>query len=317
MNDKILEISKVTKVYKSNSIIRKITSKNSNGIVLENVNFSLERGKIYGLIGRNGSGKSTLIKIIAGISNATEGRIRIFGEDDEENLRQARKAIGFLIEEPALHFGMTAKENMQLFQKIKGISDNSSIDEILKMVKLHDCNKKKVRNFSLGMKQRLGVALALVGNPEILILDEPMNSIDPYGVVEIRNILKKICSERNITMLVTEHDLNNLYLLATDYIIIDKGHIKDEITLEQLKEKCKKYILLRTDEPERMACILEDVLKTTNYRVMPDKSIRLYDDIDEVELLARTFLEKKLLVTNLSYECGTLEDYFLSVVRRA
>ncbi|NOW57546.1 ABC-type multidrug transport system ATPase subunit [Clostridium saccharobutylicum] len=191
MNNKILEICKVTKVYKTNSIIRKITNKNSNGIVLENVNFSLEKGKIYGLIGRNGSGKSTLIKIIAGLSNATQGKIRIFGEDDEENLRQARKAIGFLVEEPALHFGMTAKENMQLFQKIKGISDNSSIDEILKMVNLHDCNKKKVRNFSLGMKQRLGVALALIGNPEILILDEPMNSIDPYGVVEIRNILKK------------------------------------------------------------------------------------------------------------------------------
>ncbi|NOW57547.1 ABC-type multidrug transport system ATPase subunit [Clostridium saccharobutylicum] len=118
-------------------------------------------------------------------------------------------------------------------------------------------------------------------------------------------------------MLVTEHDLNNLYLLATDYIIIDKGHIKDEITLEQLKEKCKQHILLHTDEPERMACILEDVLKTTNYRVMPDKSIRLYDYIDDVKLLARTFLDKKILVTNLSCECATLEDYFLSVVRRA
>lgn len=317
MNDKILEISNITKVYKTNTIIRKITKNNSNGIVLENVSFSLEKGKIYGLIGRNGSGKSTLIKIIAGLSNATEGKIRIFGEDGEENLRQARKKIGFLVEEPALHFGMTAKENMQLFQTIKGISDTGSIDEILKMVNLHDCNKKKVRNFSLGMKQRLGVASALIGNPEILILDEPMNSIDPYGVVEIRNILKKICTERNITMLITEHDLNNLYMLATDYIIIDKGHIKDKITLDQLKEKCKKYILLRTDEPERMACILEGVLKTTNYRVMPDKSIRLYDYIDEVNLLAKTFLDKKILVTNLSYECGTLEDYFLNVVRRA
>lgn len=312
MNNNILEVINITKTYENNTLLSKVKKK--NGIVLENVSFSLEKGKIYGLIGRNGSGKTTIIKIIAGLSKPTEGKVRIFGGDDEESLRQARSKVGFLVEEPALHFGMTAKENMQLFQTIKGISDIGNIDEILRLVNLHECGKKKVRNFSLGMKQRLGVALALIGNPEILILDEPMNSIDPYGVVELRNILKKICIERNITILITEHDLNNLYMLATEYIIIDKGHIKDKITLDDLQEKCRKYILLRTDEPERMACILEEDLKTTNYRVMPDKSIRLYDYIDDVRVLAETFLDKRILVTNLSYECGTLEDYFVSVV---
>lgn len=219
-----------------------------------------------------------------------------------------------MIEYPSLDLSMTAKENIKFHRIMKGIPDEEIEDELLKLVNLAGTGNKKAKNFSLGMKQRLGIAIALLGNPELLILDEPINGLDPIGVVEIRNLLKKLCEEKQITILISSHNLPEMYQTATNYIIIHKGEIKQELALDELEEKCKHYILIASTEPEKLASILEMKLKTTNYKAMPDKSIKLYDYIDEKERIARTLFENKIIVTNFSSEGDTLEDYFVSVV---
>lgn len=301
MSEDILMVENLTKEYK-------------NIKALDNVNISLERGKIYGIIGENGAGKTTLIRMIAGLGEPTYGEIILFGHKEKEELKNQRKRIGYLIETPSLYLDMTAKDNMKLHRTIKGIPDMEMDEEILKLVGLESVYNKKAKDFSLGMKQRLGIAIALIGNPELLILDEPINGIDPSGIVEIRQLLRKLCEEKNITILISSHILNELYQLATNYIFIHKGRIKENITLKEIDEKCKKYILLNTDEPERMVYILENVLNTRNYKVMQDKSIRLYEYIDNRKELAKAFLENRILVTNISCESDSLEDYFMNVV---
>ncbi len=252
--------------------------------------------------------------MIAGLGEPTYGEIILFGHKEKGELKNQRKRIGYLIETPSLYLDMTAKDNMKLHRTIKGIPDMEMDEEILKLVGLESVYNKKAKDFSLGMKQRLGIAIALIGNPELLILDEPINGIDPSGIVEIRQLLRKLCEEKNITILISSHILNELYQLATNYIFIHKGRIKENITLKEIDEKCKKYILLNTDEPERMVYILENVLNTRNYKVMPDKSIRLYEYIDNRKELAKAFLENRILVTNISCESDSLEDYFMNVV---
>ena len=301
MSEDILMVENLTKEYK-------------NIKALDNVNISLERGKIYGIIGENGAGKTTLIRMIAGLGEPTYGEIILFGHKEKEELKNQRKRIGYLIETPSLYLDMTAKDNMKLHRTIKGIPDMEMDEEILKLVGLESVYNKKAKDFSLGMKQRLGIAIALIGNPELLILDEPINGIDPSGIVEIRQLLRKLSEEKNITILISSHILNELYQLATNYIFIHKGRIKENITLKEIDEKCKKYILLNTDEPERMVYILENVLNTRNYKVMPDKSIRLYEYIDNRKELAKAFLENRILVTKISCESDSLEDYFMNVV---
>lgn len=282
--------------------------------VLNNVTVTLEAGKIYGLIGRNGAGKSTFMKLVTGLAFPTSGSIELFGHTGEKALQAERKRLGSMIEYPSLDLNMTAKENIRFHRIMKGIPDGKIEDEVLKLVNLTGTGKKKAKNFSLGMKQRLGIAIALLGNPELLILDEPINGLDPIGVVEIRNLLKKLCEEKQMTILISSHNLPEMYQTATNYIIIHKGEIKQNLTLDELEENCKHYILINSTEPEKLASVLEMKLKTTNYKVMPDKSIKLYDYVDEKERIARTLFENKIIVTNFSSEGDTLEDYFVSVV---
>ncbi|MGH4117743.1 ATP-binding cassette domain-containing protein [Clostridium sp.] len=187
-------------------------------------------------------------------------------------------------------------------------------DELLDLVGISDTKKKKAKNFSLGMKQRLGIAIALLGKPEFLILDEPINGLDPLGVVEIRNLLKKICEEREMTILISSHNLPELYKTATDYIIIHKGQIKQHLTLTQLEERCKHHFLIKCDQPGKLVSILETKLNTTNYKVMPDETIKLFDYLEEKERVSRILFENGIMATNFSNEGDTLEDYFISIV---
>ncbi|AIY79136.1 ATP-binding cassette domain-containing protein [Clostridium botulinum] len=301
MRESILKVENLTKTYK-------------NINALNNVNLSLERGKIYGIIGQDGSGKTTLMRLITGLCEPTFGKITLFGQSEQKKLQGLRKRIGSIIEYPGLYPNMTAKENMKLQRIMRGVPNDEVEEELLKLVGLNDIGKKKVKNFSLGMKQRLGIAMSLIGNPEFLILDEVMNGLDYVGIIEIRKLLKKLCEEKNITILISSHILSELYQFATNYIIIHNGEIKEEITLKELNEKCKKHILLCTNEPERMVYILENFLNTKKYKVMHDKSIKLYDYLDNKEQVAKVFLDNKILVTNLSYEDDALEEYFISVI---
>ena len=301
MKREVLKITNLTKKYKNTNI-------------LNNINLSLEEGKVYGLIGLNGAGKTTLMKIIAGFSKPSEGVISLLGADDEKELCKQRKRIGCFIESPGILDDMTAEENMNLHRIIKGIPNEEIIDELLEIVNLKEVKNQKVKNYSLGTRQRLGIAISLIGNPEFLILDEPINGLDPVAIIEMRNMIKDLAQKRHITILISSHILSELYQLATDYIILHKGEIKELITSEEIDEKCRKHILLTSNEPEKMAYVIEKHLNTTNYVVMPDKSIKLYDFVDEREKIARAFMNEKILITNISCEGDSLEDYFINTV---
>jgi ABC-2 type transport system ATP-binding protein len=290
-------------------------TKNYHGVnALKDVSVTLETGKIYGLIGQNGAGKTTLMRLVAGLSFPSSGSLELFGHTGEKALQMERKRLGAMIEYPSIIPNMTAKENLKLHRIMRGIPDKEVEDEMLELVGLTDTGKKKAKNFSLGMKQRLGIAVALLGNPELLILDEPINGLDPLGVVEIRKLLKKLCEEQQITILISSHNLPELYQTATDYIIIHKGEIKETLTLEELEECCKHHLLISCAEPEKLVSVLEMKLNTQNYKVMPNKTVKLYDYLSEKERVARVLYENGIMVTNLSKEGDTLEDYFISVV---
>lgn len=281
---------------------------------LHDVSLTLEAGKIYGLIGQNGAGKSTLMRLISGLSYPTSGSIELFGHTGERALQAERKRIGCMIEYPSLTPNMTAKENLKLHRIMRGIPNQKAQGELLELVGLKDIGKKKVKNFSLGMKQRLGIAIALLNSPELLILDEPINGLDPLGVVEIRNMLKKLCEERQITILISSHNLPELYQTATDYIIIHTGEIKQTLTLAELDECCKHHLLISCDQPEKLVSVLEMELHTSKYKVMPDKTVKLYDYLDEKERVSKVLFEHGIVITNLSNEGDTLENYFISII---
>jgi ABC-2 type transport system ATP-binding protein len=289
--------------------------KSYNGItVLKGISVNLESGKIYGLIGQNGAGKSTFMRLITGLTFPTEGSIELFGKSGEGNLQAERKRIGAMIEYPGLIPYMTAKENLRYHRVMRGIPNEAVEKELLKMVGLDKTGKKNTKDFSLGMKQRLGIAIALLGDPELLILDEPINGLDPLGVVEIRNLIIKLCEERQMTILISSHNLPELYQLATDYLIIHQGEIKQAITLSELEENCKHHILIGCNQPEKLASVLESQLHTTNYKVMQDKMIKLYDYLDDRKLVAKTIFENGIIVTEYSIQGDTLENYFISVI---
>lgn len=301
MNNVVLETKDLSKRYKSQT-------------ALSHVNLCLKRGRIYGLIGKNGAGKTTLMRMIAGLGFPTEGSIVLFGKDNRNELEEAGKRIGSLIEAPGMVVGMSAKENMHLQCLMKGLPNYEVEDELLELVGLKDVGKKKVRNFSLGMKQRLGIAIALIGNPELLMLDEPINGLDPSGVIEIRNLLKNLSKNESKTILISSHNLPELYQVATDYIIIHEGEVREVLTHEELDERCKCYISLESTNVNQLAAVLENQLHTVNFKVMPDNSVRLFDLLEEREHLAQVLYENGVVVTKLTIFEANLEDYFMNVI---
>lgn len=301
MKEYVLKTYALTKTYKGVN-------------ALDKVSLSLEQGKIYGLIGQNGAGKTTLMRIIAGLAFPSEGNFSLFGKSMEKDLSNERKRMGCIIDYPGLSGGMTAVENMKLYRIMKGIPNKEIETELLHLVGLPNTGKKKVKNFSMGMKQRLGIAIALIGNPDFLMLDEPINGLDPLGIVDIRNLLKNLCNEKNISILISSHNLPEIYQTVTDYIIIHEGKIKETLSLEQLDDSCKKHIYIKCDKVEKLIQVLEDELGTSNYKVMPDKSVKLYEYLNERERLARILAEHKIIVTDISLQGDTLENYFISVI---
>ena len=299
----------------SNIILKteNISKKYGNTQVLHDVSITLESGRIYGLIGVNGAGKTTLMRQILGLSVPTSGEIELFGKRGRDILKE-RARLGCLIESPGLVLGMTAKQNLRLHRIMHGIAHKAVEDELLATVGLAGTGKKKAKDFSLGMKQRLGIAIALLTNPELVILDEPINGLDPIGVVEIRELIKKLCEERGMTILISSHNLPELYQCATDYIIINKGEVKQEISLEELEERCRHYLQIETPDKEKLAAVLEQQLGTTNFKVMPDGSVQLYDFTDERDKVSDVLFENGVKTTGFSLKGETLENYFISVV---
>lgn len=209
---------------------------------------------------------------------------------------------------------MTARQNMEVQRIQRGIPDKSIIDKTLELVGLSDTGRKKVRNFSLGMKQRLGIAAALLNTPEFLILDEPINGLDPAGIVDVRNLIKKLNKEYGMTILISSHILEELYNTATDFIIINKGRILEELSEAELNAKCKQHIEIRTMDTQKAIMVLEQKLHTDNFKIMPDNTIQLYDYLDDLETVAGALAEEKVLVIGLNVTGDTLEQYFLNKI---
>lgn len=291
-----------------------ITKKYGNQIAVNNVNMTIKKGEIYGFIGQNGAGKTTLIRLITGLIHKTNGDIELLGASSENELNKSRAMVGSLIETPSFYNNMTARENLEVSRRIRNIPGNKRVDEVLELVGLKNIEKKKVKNFSLGMKQRLGIANAIMGNPRLLILDEPINGLDPMGIVEIRELLKKINKEKDMTILISSHILSELSELATTYGIISSGKLIEEITSQELKEKCRKYIDLKVDDTSRAVTILERKLGINDYQVLANKKIKVFSNLDNVGEVNSILSNSGIIVESIGVKGENLEEYFMNVI---
>ncbi|MGL4760031.1 MAG: ABC transporter ATP-binding protein [Sarcina sp.] len=301
MNEIILKTNKLTKQYKE--------QKANN-----NISMTIKKGDIYGLIGRNGAGKTTIIRLITGLAHKTSGSIELLGKSSDKELEKAREYVGSLIETPAFYTDMTAKENLEVSRLVRNIAGKKCIDEVLELVGLENVGKKKFRDFSLGMKQRFGIANALLGNPKFLILDEPINGLDPMGIIEIRELLKKLNKEKDMTILISSHILPELEELATCYGIINNGELVEEISSKELTEKCKQYIELEVDDASLAVSILEAELKITNYDVLEGDKINIYSDLNEVSRINSVLSRKGVMVERIGVKGENLEEYFMGKI---
>lgn len=290
-----------------------LTKKYKDFVALDNATITIHKGDIYGLIGRNGAGKTTLMKIITTLTNKTGGSFSLFGS--EEELTESKRRIGCLIESPAFFDNLTAYQNLKYYSIQKGIVDEKQIDKVLKTVDLYKERNKKFKKFSLGMKQRLGIAFAILDNPDFIILDEPINGLDPIGIKEIRDTLKRLNEEEKITILISSHILSELYLIANHFCFIDKGRIIKDISKEELDLECSKCIVIRTKDVKKATVVLEKELSTTNYKVIDNTEIRLYDYLENSAKVNKTLLSNDIEIMGI-YESGiSLEDYFDSLIK--
>lgn len=280
--------------------------------VLQNVNLSINRGEIYGLIGENGAGKSTLIRILTGLAFQSSGEVTLFGKT--ENLQYERAKIGCTVEMPALYKDMTAKQNLEIQRVQRGIPDKKCISKTLELVGLDNTKKKKVNDFSLGMKQRLALAVALLGEPEFLILDEPVNGLDPTGIIELRELLKKLAKENHVTILISSHILSELNQLATCYGFLHHGKLLKQITATELSEECKRHIKLKTDDTKKTVTVLEEQLKIKNFSIYPDNFIRVYEKLEETHTISKTLSSNGIVVEEISVQGEELETYFENLI---
>lgn len=297
MEEYLLVTKDLTKVYKD------ITA-------ADRVNIHIKRGSIYGLIGKNGAGKTTIMKMIAGLARPTSGSFDYTGFNCSQN--EAFSRIGALIEAPAIEPNLTGYDNMRIKCLAYGIGDKQYINDLLELVGLSGKWKKKAGKYSLGQKQRLGIALALVGDPDFLILDEPINGLDPQGIAEVRDMLNKLNQERKITILISSHILEELSKLATDYAIIDSGRIIEESTNKELKEKCRDKIAIKTAEVAKALPVI-DGLGFKDYSVVNDKTIHVFDKLSEITVLNMELAKAQIPVESIGIESSDLEEYFLKV----
>ena len=279
---------------------------------LQNVNFSINRGEIYGLVGENGAGKSTLIRILTGLAFKSSGIITLFGKID--HLQHERTKIGCTIEMPALYKDMTAKQNLEIQRVQRGIPGKKCISKTLELVGLNNTEKKKVNNFSLGMKQRLALAVALLGEPEFLILDEPVNGLDPTGIIELRELLKRLVRENHVTILISSHILSELNQLATCYGFLHHGKLLKQITAKELNEQCRRHIKLKTDDTKKTVTVLEEQLKIKNFSVYPNNFIRIYEKLEETHTISKTLFSNGIVVEEMSVQGEELETYFENLI---
>lgn len=294
---------------------RQLAKRYRNFTALEGVDMTVYRGDIYGLIGRNGAGKTTIMKLVTGLTEKSGGEFQIFGKEGAAACREKRR-IGSLIENPAFFTGMTAYQNLRYYALQKGIPDKEQIDEALALVNLSEVRDKKVRKFSLGMKQRLGIALALMDDPDLIILDEPINGLDPIGISELRDTFEKLSREKGVTLIISSHILSELYAVANRFLFLEKGRILKELTKEELDLECMRCHVVRTDDAPRTAALVEQAFGITDYKVIDSGELRIYDENVNPGALNKLLIRNDVNVSGI-YETGiSLEDYFKSLVEK-
>lgn len=291
----------------TNGLTKRYGHKNA----VDHVNLHIRQGAIYGLIGRNGAGKTTILRMIAGLASPTEGEISLFGETGKKALYMTSR-IGTLIEAPGLYPNMSAAENLKLKCLALGVRKKGYIKELLDAVGLSGVGRKRVRNFSLGMKQRLGIALALVGDPDLLVLDEPINGLDPQGIVEIRETLSRLNRDRNITLMISSHILEELSKIATDYGIIHNGVLLQELTQEELLARCSERIELKTDDTRR-ACVVLEEMGIRDYKVIDAGTIQIFERLNDGGEITMKLAKNGVKTMGITVKNEALEDYYLNL----
>lgn len=295
-------------------ISKSLTKTYGSFTALYPTNLSISKGEILGLVGRNGAGKTTLLKLITGQCLPTGGELELFSETTTDGLRQARQRIGAIVETPCFYRDMTARQNLEYYRIQRGIPGKERVEAALSEVGLTDTGKKKFRDFSMGMKQRLALALALMNHPDFLVLDEPINGLDPLGIVEIRELLLTLNREKQITILISGHVLAEMQSLATTYAFIDGGRVIKTMTAEQLEESCGHYLRLVIDHETRAAVYLEKHFPDIRYSIQPDKSIHIYNLQDQADEVTRVLVMNNIRLSSLETRGTNLEDYFVSLV---
>lgn len=301
MGDNILVTTNLSKIY-------------SKKKVLDDINLTVKKGDIYGLVGKNGAGKTTLIRIVLSLIKQSSGYVELFGESLGKDNLTGNHSIGSIVETPAFYSYFTAAENLEFYRIQKGIPEKESINEVLEIVGLEDTENKKFKNFSLGMKQRLGLALAILGKPELLILDEPINALDPVGIKEVRDILVKLNTEYNTTVLISSHILGELSRVATCYGFINNGQLVEEVSSDDLKNKCKDCIRVKVDNYERAIKIIEEKLNCRNYSKLPDNEIDIYGLLDRPQEINRALVTNGVDVFSLQSSGNSLEEYYFKLI---
>ena len=276
---------------------------------VDHLDLRVEQGDIYGFIGRNGAGKSTTLKLLCGLARPTQGEALIFGKPIRDGV--ARRRVGALIEQAGLYPDQSGRENLRLYATLLGLdSPERQVDEILETVGLAPREKKPVKHYSMGMKQRLGVGLALRGGPDLLLLDEPINGLDPEGIREMRELLLGLNRDRGITLVISSHILGELSKIATRYGIIQNGRMVEEITAGELEQKCTDYLHLRAEQPQKAAAVLERELRLTRWEMRPEGEIRIYEAVD-TKTVGRILIQAGIAVEEMGLHRQDLEGYFL------
>lgn len=300
MIDYLIETKKLTKIYGEQTAVN-------------SVDLHVKPGRIYGLLGRNGAGKTTIMKMILGLTSITSGEVDVFGHNIKGHEKRIYPRIGAIIETPGFYPNLTGTENLEIFAKLRGTASPNAVKHALEVVGLPYKDKKLFSKYSLGMKQRLGIANAILHDPELLILDEPTNGLDPIGIAEMRDFIKKLSVERGKTILISSHILSEISRLADDIGIIDHGVLLEESSMEELARKNSKYILLQVSNLPKATLILERQFHLKDYSVQNDQMLRLYDTSLDMAAVNKALVMQDVSVISSQLCNDTLEDYFKKI----
>lgn len=297
----ILKTNQLTKVFEGKEVI-------------SGVNMHVKQGEIYGFLGPNGAGKTTVMKMLTNLVKPTSGEIEIFGEKLTNTSYEVLKRMGNIIEYPIFYEKLTAKENLELHCEYMGYYDKAGIDHALDLVKLHNVENKKVQDFSLGMKQRLGIARAITTKPELLILDEPINGLDPIGIKELRELFKMLSKEFGITLLVSSHILAEMELMADTIGVIQNGKLIKEVSMKDINGVQTEYIELTVFDIKKATMILEHILGIKNYKIMNEQMIRIYELTKSQQEISKTLIMNDIEIESINKKNSSLEEYFLNLM---